>query len=208
MADVELLASIMAGPAAGDLLSTGSLTLPTPLHQGQTYVAHFADLQVLSLNNLLFHRAPGEPGYSLLITINLLQLVGLYLSALGVRIWSGRSWLFSAVFAWLPWVLICGFWAWFAWRGVYLFKLPAWSRRIQVGFDWAWLVTFLDRAVDDVHAVPRCPHHRRDVVVCHDGAGADQRAQCRGHRDLPGLATDRVDARIEGSIAALERIDR
>jgi len=37
---------------------------------------------------------------------------------------------------------LSGFWAWFTWRGVYLFKLPAWSRRIQVGFDWAWLVLF------------------------------------------------------------------
>ena len=37
---------------------------------------------------------------------------------------------------------LCGFWAWFAWRGVYLFKLPDWSRRIQVGFDWAWLLIF------------------------------------------------------------------
>lgn len=37
---------------------------------------------------------------------------------------------------------LSGFLAWFAWRGVYLFKLPAWSRRIQVGFDWAWLVLF------------------------------------------------------------------
>jgi len=25
---------------------------------------------------------------------------------------------------------------------VYLFKLPTWSRRIQVGFDWAWLLVF------------------------------------------------------------------
>ena len=37
---------------------------------------------------------------------------------------------------------LSGFWAWFTWRGVYLFKLPDWSRRIQVGFDWAWLVLF------------------------------------------------------------------
>jgi len=37
---------------------------------------------------------------------------------------------------------LSGFLAWFAWRGVYLFKLPAWSRRIQVGFDWAWLLLF------------------------------------------------------------------
>lgn len=37
---------------------------------------------------------------------------------------------------------LSGFWAWFAWRGVYLFKLPDWSRRIQVGMDWAWLLFF------------------------------------------------------------------
>ena len=37
---------------------------------------------------------------------------------------------------------LSGFWAWFTWRGVYLFKLPSWSRRIQVGFDWAWLLVF------------------------------------------------------------------
>ncbi|HET7537184.1 MAG TPA: FAD-dependent oxidoreductase [Candidatus Didemnitutus sp.] len=37
---------------------------------------------------------------------------------------------------------LSGFFAWFVWRGVYLFKLPAWSRRIQVGLDWAWLLFF------------------------------------------------------------------
>jgi NADH dehydrogenase len=37
---------------------------------------------------------------------------------------------------------LSGFWAWFTWRGVYLFKLPSWSRRVQVGFDWAWLLIF------------------------------------------------------------------
>ena len=37
---------------------------------------------------------------------------------------------------------LSGFWAWFTWRGVYLFKLPSWARRIQVGFDWAWLLFF------------------------------------------------------------------
>jgi NADH dehydrogenase len=37
---------------------------------------------------------------------------------------------------------LSGFWAWFTWRGVYLFKLPSLSRRMQVGFDWAWLLVF------------------------------------------------------------------
>jgi NADH:ubiquinone reductase (H+-translocating) len=37
---------------------------------------------------------------------------------------------------------ISGLLAWFMWRGVYLFKLPTWSRRIKVALDWAWDVIF------------------------------------------------------------------
>jgi NADH dehydrogenase len=37
---------------------------------------------------------------------------------------------------------ISGFLAWFLWRGVYLFKLPTWSRRIKVALDWGWDVLF------------------------------------------------------------------
>ena len=37
---------------------------------------------------------------------------------------------------------LSGFHAWFAWRGIYLFKLPTIGRRLQVGFDWAWLLAF------------------------------------------------------------------
>jgi 2-keto-4-pentenoate hydratase len=37
------------GLRAGDLLSTGSLTLPTALHPGQTYVARFGDVATLSV---------------------------------------------------------------------------------------------------------------------------------------------------------------
>jgi len=37
---------------------------------------------------------------------------------------------------------ISGFLAWLMWRGVYLFKLPTWSRRIKVALDWAWDVIF------------------------------------------------------------------
>ena len=39
-------------------------------------------------------------------------------------------------------VRISGFLAWFLWRGVYLFKLPTWSRRVKVALDWAWDVLF------------------------------------------------------------------
>lgn len=37
---------------------------------------------------------------------------------------------------------VSGFLAWFLWRGVYLFKLPTWSRRMKVALDWAWDLLF------------------------------------------------------------------
>jgi NADH dehydrogenase len=37
---------------------------------------------------------------------------------------------------------VSGFLAWVLWRGVYLFKLPTWSRRIKVALDWAWDLLF------------------------------------------------------------------
>lgn len=37
---------------------------------------------------------------------------------------------------------LSGFIAWFMWRGIYLFKLPTFARKFQVGFDWAWLLFF------------------------------------------------------------------
>jgi NADH:ubiquinone reductase (H+-translocating) len=37
---------------------------------------------------------------------------------------------------------ISGFPAWFLWRGVYLFKLPTWSRRFKVALDWTWDLLF------------------------------------------------------------------
>ena len=37
---------------------------------------------------------------------------------------------------------ISGFFAWFLWRSVYLFKLPTLSHQLKVGFDWAWEVFY------------------------------------------------------------------
>lgn len=37
---------------------------------------------------------------------------------------------------------VSGVLAWLLWRAVYVAKLPAWSRRLQVAFDWAWLALF------------------------------------------------------------------
>jgi hypothetical protein len=71
-------------------------------------------LSPLSLNELLFHRGMGEAGYSLFTNINLLHFFTAFLVVLGVKLWSGRSWLFAAVYTLLPVVLIGGVWAFLA----------------------------------------------------------------------------------------------
>ena len=68
----------------------------------------------LSLNELFFHRKIGEPGYTMLLSLTLLQPLAWLLAIIGIQEWSKRSWLFSTVFALLPSVLIYGIWAWIA----------------------------------------------------------------------------------------------
>ena len=75
-----------------------------------------SSLQPLSLNELVFHRAMGTPGYNLLSAVGLVQVVSAWLTYTGVRAWSGRSVLFCLVFALLPTVLIYGVWSLFAFR--------------------------------------------------------------------------------------------
>ena len=73
-------------------------------------------LNPLSLNELLFHRGPADPGYNLLTNFGLIHIAIAWLSVLGVRVWSGRSMTFCIVFALLPTVLVYGIWALFAFR--------------------------------------------------------------------------------------------
>lgn len=73
-------------------------------------------LQPLSLNELFFHRKIGEPGYQLLSNLSLLGLVGAALAIIGVKTWSGRSWVFACVFVLLPVAVIFGTWAFFTLR--------------------------------------------------------------------------------------------
>lgn len=73
-------------------------------------------LQPLSLNELFVHAEPGAKGYNFLATFGLVQLVTAALTVIGVKVWSGRSTLFSLVFGLLPAVLIYGIWALFAFR--------------------------------------------------------------------------------------------
>jgi len=76
-----------------------------------------SELQMLSLNELVFHRGPAEPGYAVLVGLNLLSFWAWGLAIVGVRTWSNRSWLFSAVFVLLPFFAIYGVWTFFAFKG-------------------------------------------------------------------------------------------
>lgn len=59
---------------------------------------------------------------------------------------------------------LSGFVAWFVWRSVYLFKLPTWGRRFQVGFDWASLLLFpRDLAYTRTEPTERVSHAHYDA---------------------------------------------
>jgi len=73
-------------------------------------------LKPLTLNELFFQRAIGQPGQSLLASFDLLNLWSMGLIVVGVRSWTQRSWWFSAVFALVLTVVIYGVWAFFAFR--------------------------------------------------------------------------------------------
>jgi len=73
-------------------------------------------LQPLSLNELLLHVPEGSPGYALFESLGIPALLSWALMIIGVRTWSQRSWAFSATVTLLPWVIIYGVWAFFAFR--------------------------------------------------------------------------------------------
>ena len=72
------------------------LLLADPSHLGP------GAMQPLSLNELLFHRPLGAPGYNFLSIASVLHFVTLALAVFGVRCWSGRSWAVSAMFVLTP----------------------------------------------------------------------------------------------------------
>lgn len=69
------------------------------------------EVRPLSLNSLFFHRLMGEPDYTLLSSLELPLILSIALAVYGVKLWSGRSWLFSSIFTMLPAVLLFGIWA-------------------------------------------------------------------------------------------------
>jgi hypothetical protein len=73
-------------------------------------------LQPLSLDELLLHRPMGSPGQTLFGSLTIPGALSWILAIIGVRAWSGRSWLFSTIFILIPIVVMYGVWAYFAFR--------------------------------------------------------------------------------------------
>ena len=73
-------------------------------------------LAPLSLNSLVFGRTMADPGYSLLESLTIPNLLGWALMVIGVRAWTQRSWAFSTLFIAIPAVVIYGIWAFLAFR--------------------------------------------------------------------------------------------
>lgn len=73
-------------------------------------------LQPLSLNELLFHRPFGSPGQTFFEALTIPGFLSWILMIVGVRAWSQRSWMFSAIFILLPIVLLYGIWGFFAFQ--------------------------------------------------------------------------------------------
>jgi hypothetical protein len=73
-------------------------------------------MQPLSINELVLHRPIGSPGYALFESLAIPSMLSWILMIIGVRVWSQRSWAFSAIFILLPTVVIYGIWAFFAFR--------------------------------------------------------------------------------------------
>ena len=68
-------------------------------------------LQVLSLNTLLIHAAPGDPWFTWASSLTLINFWTLFLMSIGFARWTGASIVKSSIIACLPWVLIFGIWA-------------------------------------------------------------------------------------------------
>jgi len=73
-------------------------------------------LSPLSLNELLLHVPEGGPGYALFESLGIPAFLSWVLMIIGVRLWSQRSWVFSATVTLLPWVVIYGLAAFFTFR--------------------------------------------------------------------------------------------
>lgn len=101
-------------------------------------------------------------------------------------------------------IQMSGLMAWLLWRGVYLFKLPAWVRRLQVGLDWAWLFLFpRDLAhlrVRQSDRVSRAHYQNGDIILREGETSAKLFVVESGEADLVRLGRPGQAEQIVGRL--------
>jgi len=105
---------------------------------------------------------------NILATIDKRPLVSFKFKALGMLASLGGR---GAVAEMLG-VRFSGFLAWFAWRTVYLMKLPSWVRRIRVALDWT-LDLFFPRDITQLQVFQterlNVQHYEPGEIIIHEG---------------------------------------
>lgn len=73
-------------------------------------------LQPLGLNELFFHLPLGNKAQGFLDALSIPGFLSWALAIVGVRVWTQRSWLYSAIFVLIPAVVVFGVWGFFVFR--------------------------------------------------------------------------------------------
>jgi len=97
-------------------------------------------------------------------------------------------------------IRISGFLAWFLWRGIYLFKLPSWSRCTKVAFDWIWELVFSrDLAhlkTDQTTRVTRAHYNAGDYIFRQGEPGNNFYIIEKGEVEVLRSKNDKAEAKV------------
>ncbi len=69
------------------------------------------DLQMTSLNYLVFHLSPSSHWATMLASANLVSLWTIVLSVIGLRVWTGRGIGTCVTVTLVPWIVVYGLWS-------------------------------------------------------------------------------------------------
>jgi NADH dehydrogenase len=100
----------------------------------------------------------------------------------------------SAVAEMLGGIKLSGFIAWFAWRTIYLMKMPGWGRRAKIAAAWAFDLVLPPDLIQlnfDPPALARGEHFEPGEMVFHEGDLGDRVYMIRNGRAQVSVETER-----------------